>query len=218
MATQAADLIGALIRQTTRGGTQSHPSLGGCRSRDWPERSRAPGQSRGTPQRRRAGMSPTNDWGVGGEIAPPSLIVDKQGAMLLVRSTNGAIHHMRSAQDQRLANLALSPERNMARILELMQQGNTGVAERTPMRQRPNPPLAHKHHDRPVEEGGDSAMVTAAAASPETPLELVGVETQYQGSVGDLPYQGSVGDLRSDSRASGRSLSTNPPSHRFLGP
>ncbi|KAK9099148.1 hypothetical protein Syun_026193 [Stephania yunnanensis] len=40
------------------------------------------------------------------------------------------IHGMRFAQDQRLAELAQSQERNMACILELVQQGNTGVAER----------------------------------------------------------------------------------------
>ncbi|KAK9112702.1 hypothetical protein Scep_020221 [Stephania cephalantha] len=44
-----------------------------------------------------------------------------------------AIHDMRSAQDQRLADLAQSQKRSMACILELMQQGNTEAAERAPL-------------------------------------------------------------------------------------
>ncbi|KAK9135213.1 hypothetical protein Syun_014543 [Stephania yunnanensis] len=42
-----------------------------------------------------------------------------------------AIHNIRSAKDQRLADMAQSHEKNMTHILELMQQGNTGVPEST---------------------------------------------------------------------------------------
>ncbi|KAK9158056.1 hypothetical protein Scep_004630 [Stephania cephalantha] len=73
---------------------------------------------------------------------------------------------MRSAQDQRLADMTQSQERNMARILELMQQGNTGAAERAPKRNGPSSPFAPIHEDHPVEEGADSATAVAAAAVP----------------------------------------------------
>ncbi|KAK9120300.1 hypothetical protein Syun_017917 [Stephania yunnanensis] len=42
-----------------------------------------------------------------------------------------AIHDMRSAQDQRLADMAQSQKKNMARIPELMQQGNTRATDYT---------------------------------------------------------------------------------------
>ncbi|KAK9135642.1 hypothetical protein Syun_014972 [Stephania yunnanensis] len=76
------------------------------------------------------------------------------------------IHDMRSTQNQRLADLAQSHEMNMARILELMQQGNTGTAERAPVRHRPNSPLTLIHKDHLVEEGADFATAVAAMAVP----------------------------------------------------
>ncbi|KAK9112264.1 hypothetical protein Scep_019783 [Stephania cephalantha] len=62
--------------------------------------------------------------------------------------------------------MAQSHERNMARILELMQQGNTGPAERAPKRHGANPLLSPIHEDQHMEEGADSAMATAASAVP----------------------------------------------------
>ncbi|KAK9125478.1 hypothetical protein Scep_014324 [Stephania cephalantha] len=52
----------------------------------------------------------------------------------------------------------------MARILVLMQQGNTGVAERAPERHGPNPPLVPIHEDHPMEEGAGYATAAAAVA------------------------------------------------------
>ncbi|KAK9119398.1 hypothetical protein Scep_017491 [Stephania cephalantha] len=52
----------------------------------------------------------------------------------------------------KLADMAQSHEMNMAHILELMQQGNTGAAERAPERHGPNPPLAPIHEDHPAEK------------------------------------------------------------------
>ncbi|KAK9098505.1 hypothetical protein Syun_025550 [Stephania yunnanensis] len=64
---------------------------------------------------------------------------------IMVETYQMTNYDTRSAQDQRLADLAQSQEMNMARILELMQQRNTKAAERAPVRQRPNPPLAPIH-------------------------------------------------------------------------
>ncbi|KAK9093004.1 hypothetical protein Syun_027915 [Stephania yunnanensis] len=77
----------------------------------------------------------------------------EQRMTIMVKTYQTAIHDMRSAQDQRLADIVQSQERNMARILELMQQGKTGVAERALERHRPNPSFVPIHEDHPVEEG-----------------------------------------------------------------
>ncbi|KAK9126647.1 hypothetical protein Scep_015493 [Stephania cephalantha] len=80
----------------------------------------------------------------------------EQRMTAMAETYQNAIHEMRYAQNRRLAELAQSHERNMARILELMQQGNTGAVVRAPVRQGPNPSLAHIHGNHPVEEGADS--------------------------------------------------------------
>ncbi|KAK9101166.1 hypothetical protein Scep_024596 [Stephania cephalantha] len=78
----------------------------------------------------------------------------KQCMTVMAEMYQKVIHDMRSAQDQRLTNMAQSHEMNMARILELMQQGNTGAAERAHEGNGPNPPLAPIHDDHHVEKWG----------------------------------------------------------------
>ncbi|KAK9126218.1 hypothetical protein Scep_015064 [Stephania cephalantha] len=76
----------------------------------------------------------------------------EQRMTVMVETYQKAIHDMRSAQDQRLADMAQSQEKNMTRIQELMQQGNSGATERAPERHGPNPPLTPIYEDHPVEE------------------------------------------------------------------
>ncbi|KAK9112304.1 hypothetical protein Scep_019823 [Stephania cephalantha] len=90
----------------------------------------------------------------------------EQRLTVMAETYQKAIHVMRSTKDQRLADMTQSQERNMTRILESMQQGNTGAAERAPERHGPNPPLTPIHEDHLVEEGVDFATVAVAAAVP----------------------------------------------------
>ncbi|KAK9087694.1 hypothetical protein Syun_030088 [Stephania yunnanensis] len=87
----------------------------------------------------------------------------EQHMIFMDKTYQNAVHNMRFAQDQRLADMAQLQERNMAHILELMEQGNIGAEERALERHKPNTPLAPIHEDHLMEEGVDSATAAAAA-------------------------------------------------------